>query len=141
MANRRIWCSAVAVLGCVFFVVAIWQTRMQTDRSLLPVPKSNRFDALVPFRRHECIEVVSRPNDNIFVENACCSPSEFPQQVRLVVSNDLNIKAVVLIIGIDGSTSFQSLKNALISSVPKPAKLYFFHENSSSSIQYIEEQQ
>ncbi len=140
MVDRRIWCSAAAVVSCVFLAVVIWRERMQTDRALLSVPNSNRFEALVPIRRHECIEVVSRRNDKLFVEDIGCSPSEFSQRIRQDASNDLNIKAVVLILGIDGSTSFQSLEKALLSTVPKHLKIYYFHETSQRSIEYFEEQ-
>lgn len=135
------WVFTVAVLVSIVIAVAIWRTQIHSYRSFQPVPHGNRFSALVPFRRNECIEVVSRSKDRIFVDDVWFSPNEFAQKVKIAVSNDMNIKAVVLIIGVDGSTSFQSLENALISSVPKQAKLYFFHEGSSRGIQYVGEEQ
>jgi hypothetical protein len=140
MEDRRIWFSAAAVVSCVFIAMVIWRERMPTDRAILSVPISNRFEAVVPFRRHECIEVVSRRNDRIFVEDIGCSPSEFSQRIRQDASNDLSIKAVVLILGVDGSAGFQSLERALLSTVPKHLKIYYFHESSYRSIEYFKEQ-
>lgn len=137
MQTTRYLTITGAAIACVFSLILCLICKTGLGPSILPVPKTNRFEARMPFRRDECIEVTTRPKGTIFIEEVACGMGEFANEIRRAVTAGKNIKAVVLIVGVDGDTDFALMKSALVSSVSQPTKLYYFHENSSILLEYV----
>jgi biopolymer transport protein ExbD len=126
-----------AAIACCFSFGLLLFFKTETGPSIAPVPKENRFEALMPFRRDECIEVTTRRHGRIFIEDTSCGLDEVKNAIRHATKDGKNIKAVVLIVGVDGDTDFELIKSVLLSTVSQPTKLYYFHENSRTGLEYL----
>jgi hypothetical protein len=126
-----------AAIVCVFSLILFLICKIGMGPSIAPVPKMNRFEARMPFLRDECVEVTTRPKGTIYIEEVACGMGEFANEIRRTVTAGKNIKAVVLIVGVNGDTDFALMKSALVSSVSQPTKLYYFHEISSILLEYV----
>jgi hypothetical protein len=99
--------------------------------------RRNRFQYEIPYSRDECVEIVTRRNGVILIDDVRVQLENVSSHLRHVLQGrDSKQRPVVLYIGVDGDTDPSDIERSIIKSSLSGLVLFKFHETAMASLEY-----